>query len=508
MATGTDLVNPAKDVMQHVINSVNSRENTVNESKEGMLSDPPSIFISQEEYYEGVNNPTGAAESKHGLSIDSMVSADALNVVRDKLSLSFGNELSRAFYNREIRDEMEKAARKFLMENEQLKDHSKGLKEQAKDLVDEIVGLGPIDDVMNDNTIMEIMVNGDSEVYVEDHNGIRLTDIKFNDEEHVLSIARKMLNFSNATINEASPICDTRLSDVRLNIVIPPISRNGTTITIRKYPPINLSAEKMIQNGLLTDEMFKFSQLAIRGGANILVVGSTGSGKTTFIKRLCEEIPDHERTLTIEDTEELRLKVLYPKKHIVSLECRFTGNKDTTIDLGGLLKSSLRMYPYRIIVGEIRSQEALDLIEIFNTGHDGGLSSLHANSAKDAVTRIVQMILRNGLPLAPNIIGKMVSTAIDIIYFVEKLADGSRHITEVVELLGYENDEPIVNHLYKYEVADVEAKSDGKLKFIGKHSVGEDCTISTKLMKKMITRSVPRSELKKWTKNDFNLTAI
>lgn len=459
------------------------------------------LFLSSEEFLEGVHNPTGIIDTSALKPIDSLVSEDAIKFVRDKLSLEHGNDLSRAFYDIAIRDKLEGSVRRYIHENDNLKDNgNKAVKEQAKEMVEEIVGLGPIDSLMHDDSIIEVMVNGPKEVYVEDHEGMRLTNIKFHDDEHVLSIARKMLNFANESVTEAKPICDARLSDVRLNVVIPPISRIGTTITIRKYPPINLSTENIIQSGLMTRDMFRLTSTLVKGGANILVVGSTGAGKTTTIKLLCGEIPEHERTLTIEDTEELRLKLMYPSKHIVSLECRFTGKEETTVDIAKLLKSSLRMRPSRIIVGEVRSLEAIDLIEIFNTGHDGGLSSLHANSARDAVTRLVQMILKNGLPLSTETIGQMVSRAIDIIVFQEKLEDGSRRITEIIELLGFENGLPVANTLYKYQITDAEFLENGRFKFIGHHEEGEDCTISSELLAKVYKKGVRRNEVSKWVK--------
>ncbi|MDH6372925.1 pilus assembly protein CpaF [Paenibacillus sp. PastF-3] len=454
-----------------------------------------------EEYMEVMQNPTGSKVTAER-AIDAIVNTDAITKVRERLVLEHGNDLARAFFDKEMRNVMEKQIMRIIID-QKLNMDKMSSKEMAKYMCDEIIGLGPIEELMKDNSITEIMINGPKEIYIDKVGlGITLTNLKFDDEDHLLAMAKKMLNMAGATVNEASPIVDARLPDTRINIVIAPVSRNGTTITIRKYPPINMSEEKMIETGLCTKEMFDSLKVLIRGGANILIVGGTGAGKTTIIKRLCEEIPDRERTLTIEDTEELRLKQLYPLKHFISVECRLTDKPETTIDLGKLLKNALRQYPSRIIVGEVRSAEALDMVEILNTGHDGGLSSLHANSAKDGVMRLLQMILRNGLPLDPDIIGQMVATAIDIIVYVEKKVDGTRRITEVIEVLGYKNNQPLVNDLYKFEDIDVEFDENQKIKIIGRHIKGENCVFSKPLIAKLVKKGVSRDELRMWMRED------
>ncbi|KQN97023.1 CpaF family protein [Paenibacillus sp. Leaf72] len=455
-------------------------------------------LLEREAHMVAMHNPTGT-ETHNEKSLDTIVSVDAIQFVREKLILEYGNDLARAFFSVEKRNTIESHIRRYIMQHK-LQVNGLEIKDQSKMMIDEIVGLGPIDDLLHDDSITEIMINGHKEVIVDKSGvGMVLVPIQFEDEEHLLTIARKMLNLANETVNEAHPICDARLPDSRINIVIAPVARTGTTITIRKFPPVNMTEEKMLESGLMIKDMLNCLKLLVRGGANILLCGGTGTGKTTLLKRLCEEIPDKERTITLEDTEEMRLKELYPKKHIVSLECRFTDKENTNIDLGRLLKATLRMYPSRVIVGEVRSKEAFDLVEILNTGHDGGMSSLHANSAKDAMTRVNQMIMRNGLPLGVNIIGKMVATAFDIIIFVDKLVDGTRRVKEIVEVLGFEDESPIVNHLYKFEVTDT-AVSGGKMKIIGEHVVGEKCEFSPNLVSKLLTKGISREEMSTWIK--------
>jgi len=452
-------------------------------------------FAQPDDYLEGIANPLGTKHEESKKTIDSIVPTDATKFIRERLALDHGHDLARAFFNADVRKKMENVIRQYILEHKLFVD-GMNYKEQAKFMIDDIAGLGPIEPFMKDDTITEVMINGPKEVYVERLGVKELTDVRFDDDEHVQSVARKMLNLAGATVTTANPICDARLPDSRINIVIPPVARNGTIITIRKYPPVNMSEEKMYESGMITQEMFECLKLLIRGGANILVAGGTGAGKTTLIKRLAQEIPDWERTLTIEDTEELRLKVLYPNKHIISLECRPTDNEETNIDLAKLLKSSLRMYPTRIIVGEVRSTEALLMIEALNTGHDGGMSSLHSNSAPDAVTRVVQMIQRNGLSLSQNAIGKQVATAIDIVIFQEKMIDGSRRVKEIVEITGYKNEEPEFNHLYEFKVTDMD--DDGKI--VGEHKASENCYFSDKLINKLISKGVKKELLQKWTK--------
>lgn len=450
-------------------------------------------FVQADEYLEGITNPFGAKQEESKKLIDTMVPQDAVKFVRNQLAIDHGSDLARAFFSLEVRAKMENVIRQYILEHK-LFVEGMNYREQAKFMIDEIAGLGPLEPLMKDDTLTEVMINGANEVIIERLGKKELTDIRFDDDEHVQAIARKMLNLAGATVTTANPICDARLPDSRINIVIPPVSRNGTTITIRKYPPVNMTEENMYETGMIIPEMFECLKVLVRGGANLIVAGGTGAGKTTFIKRLAQEIPSWERTLTIEDTEELRLKQLYPEKHIISLECRLTDNEETNIDLSKLLKSSLRMYPTRIIVGEVRSTEALLMIEALNTGHDGGISSLHSNSAPDAATRLVQMIIRSGLPLDPLSIGKMVSTAIDIIVYVEKLVDGTRRVTEIVELLGYDKDGPIYTELYKFDIHG--SDDDGKI--LGEHIRIEGSHFSQKLIKKLLSKGVKREQLQNW----------
>jgi len=285
-------------------------------------------------------------------------------------------------------------------------------------LMDEIVGLGPLQSLMSNNDITEIVVNGPFEVRIQkDGQWHLLEGVRFESEEHLQLIARKILNLADSTVTLAQPIVDARLPDARVNVSIPPVARVGTTINIRKFPPLNLTEEAMIESGLLTEEMLDLLKILVKGAANIIVAGATGSGKTTLLKRLAEYIPDNLRILTIEDTEEMRLKSLYPHKHIVSFECRHTNNEETNIDMARLLKNALRQTPDRIITGEVRGPEAYIMIEAMNTGHDGGITTLHANSAADAIKRLVQMTLRSGLQLTPELIGQMIADVIDIVIF-------------------------------------------------------------------------------------------
>lgn len=449
-------------------------------------------------YQDDLNGKKRSNTENHKM-LDVMVAQEAVNKVREYVSLEHPDVLGRAFFHEKDRLELEQKIRQYVL-TEKISTQGLSFSELIKRLLDEIVGLGPLEELMKDMRYTEIMVNGPDEIYVESSNGQEKVDVRFDDEAHVQAIARKMLNLAGASVNIANPIVDARLPDSRINIVIPPVARNGTTITIRKFPPLNLSEDAMINGGLLTKEMLDFLKVVIKGAANIIVVGATGSGKTTLIKRLCEYIPEGdgireaERILTIEDTEELRLKALYPNKHIVSLECRYTDDAKTNVDMGKLLHTILRMKPNRILVGEVRGPEAYIMIEALNTGHSGGLTSLHANNARDSIRRLIQMILRSGLPLGPEVIGDMVTDTIDIVVFQSKMKDGSRRITEIAEVLRYDHPRPVIQHIFKYRVTGVEP--NGKL--TGYHERHQDGYITKELATRLLGRGVKKEEILPW----------
>lgn len=319
-------------------------------------------------------------------------------------------------------------------------------------VVREIVGLGPLEQYVMDSSISEIMVNGPQEIRIErDGKQEYLKEVNFRDDEHLLYVIRKILDAAKKVITPAEPLCDAKIGDNRVNVAIPPVSLVGPVLTIRKYLPRNLTEEEMIQKGIMTEPMIEFLKLSVRAYANIIIAGATGSGKTTLMRRLFEYIPDEERNITIEDTEELRIKLWYPGKHTIAMEARASDEERTNISLDKLLKNALRQYPRRIHVGEVRSLEVLTLLKSWNTGHQGGMSTVHSNSPQDTVERLLMMALESGIRMEANDIARLICNVLDIVIYQQKMIDGRRRITEISEV-GYENGQPVVRDIFKYVV--------------------------------------------------------
>jgi len=428
-------------------------------------------------------------ESEKGRSIKlRSVPEEIINRVREYLVDEHGELLSRSILDVKVRPQIEELISEFIR-TEEMAAHGFTLSDLILEVTQEICGLGPLEPLVKDDSITEIMVNGPSEVWIERKGQDVKTDIKFRDDNHVMMVARKILNAAGEEVNDAKPLVDCRLPNSRVNIVIPPIARNGVTITIRKFPPINFSAEALIKSGLLNEEMLKLLEILVRGSATGIICGPTGSGKTTTMKKIFEYVEDNERMLTLEDTEEMRLKALYPDKHVVSHECRFTDDEDTTVTIDKLLKNALRQKPKRIIVGEVRGAEALTMIEAYNTGHEGGWTSMHAGSAKNAIVRLIMMILKSGVRMDSEMIGKLVADTVNVVVFQKKLRDGSRKILEISEVMGYKDGEPVMNDLYRYVIR---GSGRGTFKRVG--------AISEKLADKLILEGVSEAEMEPFLK--------
>jgi len=323
----------------------------------------------------------------------------------------------------------------------------------ALEITDDILGQGPLERLLADDSVTEIMVNGPDDIWMERGGRLYQSDAHFNDESHVRRIINKMVAQVGRRIDESSPMVDARLPDgSRVNAVIPPLSLSGPLITIRKFSRRRLTLEDMIELGTLSQESVEFLDRCIRARLNMLISGGTGSGKTTHLNALSTAIPDEERIVTIEDAAELRLN----QTHVLRLESRpkdLAGENE--IPIRALVRNSLRMRPDRIIVGEVRGAEALDMLQAMNTGHDGSLSTVHANSARDALARIETMVLMAGYDLPVRAIREQVSSALDGIIHLERLADGSRRVTSVTEVQGMESDVITLQELFKFQVEEV-----------------------------------------------------
>lgn len=334
-----------------------------------------------------------------------------------------------------------------------------------------IRGFGLLDSIINDDTITEVMINGPENVFIEQNGRLFKLDKQFESQRRLEDIIQRIVGLAGREVNQANPICDTRLPDgSRVNVVLPPIALCGPTVTIRKFSKTPMTIEKLIEYGSITQEIADKLQLLVKAKYNIFISGGTGSGKTTFLNALSNYIPKDERIITIEDSAELQIEGI---ENLVSLETR---NANTSgagqITIRDLIKSSLRMRPERIIVGEVRGGEALDMLQAMNTGHDGSLSTGHANSTQDMLSRLETMVLQGAAGLPLEAIRQQIASAVDIIIHLSRLRDKSRKTMEICEVVGYESGKGnetgriILNPLYVFvedENSTLE-KVSGKLK--------------------------------------------
>lgn len=316
------------------------------------------------------------------------------------------------------------------------------------DICDEMLGLGPLEPLLKDNTITEIMVNGPKDVFVEREGKLLLSDTRFYDDAHLMSIIERILAPLGRRVDESSPLVDARLSDgSRVNIIIPPLSLIGPAVTIRKFSQRALGSEDLVNFGTLDESMAIFLEACVKARLNILVSGGTGSGKTTTLNVLSSFIPATERIVTIEDAAELRLQ----QRHVVTLEARPANIEGTgAVTIRDLVRNALRMRPDRIIVGEVRTGEALDMLQAMNTGHDGSLTTAHANSPRDVLSRLETMTLMAGMELPVRAVRTQISSAIDLILQQSRIKDGTRKITHITEVQGMEGDTIILQDLFRY----------------------------------------------------------
>jgi pilus assembly protein CpaF len=330
----------------------------------------------------------------------------------------------------------------------------------------EILGFGPIEPLLREPSVTEIMINGPKAVYVERAGKLELTDIVFNDDDHVMRVIDRIVSPLGRRIDESSPTVDARLPDgSRVNAIIPPIALNGPTVTIRKFSKDPFTVEDLIRFGTFTPEMATFLKACVEARLNIVVSGGTGSGKTTMLNVLSSFIPDDERIVTIENAAELQLR----QEHVVRLESRppnIEGKGEVTIR--DLVINSLRMRPERIVVGECRGGEALDMLQAMNTGHDGSMTTAHANSPRDTLSRLETMCLMAGMDLPVRAIREQIASAVDLIVQQDRMKDGSRKITNVTEVQGMEGDVIVLQDIFTFQQTGIEGgKIVGRMKPTG-----------------------------------------
>lgn len=329
-----------------------------------------------------------------------------------------------------------------------------------KDILDELLGYGPIQPLLEDDTISEIMVNGPKKIYVERKGQLVKVPITFEDDAHLIRIIERIVLPLGRRIDADNPTVDARLPDgSRVNAVVPPVAIDGPILTIRKFRKDKLTIAQLIEYGSLTQHMADFLRACVLARLNIIISGGTGSGKTTLLNALSGFIPENERIVTIEDAAELQLQ----QDHVVRMETKHGGEDgrgERTIR--DLVRNALRMRPDRIVVGEVRGGEALDMLQAMNTGHDGSLTTLHANSPRDAISRLETMVLMSGMDLPLKVVRQQISSAVDLIVQQTRLRDGSRRITAVTEVAGMEGDTVVLTDIFKFEQTGVD--EDGKIK--------------------------------------------
>ncbi|MBV8778144.1 MAG: CpaF family protein [Alphaproteobacteria bacterium] len=322
-------------------------------------------------------------------------------------------------------------------------------RELVESLIADMLGLGPLEPLMSDETVTDIMVNGPRQVYVERKGKLELADVQFRDDQHVMNVATKIVSRIGRRIDEAKPLVDARLEDgSRVNIIIPPLALDGPSISIRKFSKKTITLDIMAQSGSISAAMATVLKIAARCRLNILISGGTGSGKTTLLNAMSRMIDPAERTVTIEDAAELQLQ----QPHVVRLETRppnLEGSGEIT--MRDLLKNALRMRPDRIIIGECRGEEALDMLQAMNTGHDGSMSTIHANNPREALTRLENMISMGAFNLPSKAMRTQIASAVHLICQVNRMRDGARRVTHIVEVVGMEGDVITTQELFNYQ---------------------------------------------------------
>ena len=428
-------------------------------------NNPPKKFSSK------INESNPASAGREATSSDAYtkkkkeleeIATETLRQVIDTVDDGLVLEKLDAFQKRQFMDQINRTVEAVLLDYDRhLSSNDK--QRVVKYVIDEIFGYGPINSLINDPTVTEIMVNGWDQIYVERDGRLLRSETNFRDNAHVLHTIDKIITPLGRRIDESSPMVDARLPDgSRVNAIIPPLSVKGPTLTIRKFASDPFTTEDLISFGTFTREIASFLKACVRAKANILVSGGTGSGKTTTLNVLSSFIPNTERIVTIEDAAELQLR----QEHVVTLESRPANIEGRgRISIRDLVINSLRMRPDRIVVGEVRGGEALDMLQAMNTGHDGSISTLHANSPRDALARIETMVLMAGMDLPLRAIREQITSAVDLVVHQGRLADGTRKITKITEVVGMEGDTITMQDVFTFEQKGMNEKGY----IIGRH---------------------------------------
>ncbi|OYQ25652.1 type II secretion system protein E [Sandarakinorhabdus cyanobacteriorum] len=380
----------------------------------------------------------------------------------DRINLAALETMTRDQMQRDIGD----IVQEMLKENNQALNAAER-RQLVEDILDELLGLGPLEPLLKDPTISDIMVNSATKVFVERRGRIEEVGTRFASDQHLLRIIGKIVSNVGRRVDESSPMVDARLPDgSRINAIIPPLAIDGPCLSIRKFPPSRTSIDKLVEYGSMTPDCATMLKAVVASRRNVIVSGGTGSGKTTMLNALSASIGAHERVVTIEDSAELQLQ----QSHVVRLETRPANIEGRgEVNQRDLVKNALRMRPDRVILGEIRSGEAFDMLQAMNTGHDGSMTTLHANTPRDALSRLEQMIGMSGIDISPKSARAQIASAINVVLQLERLQDGTRRVTSVAEITGMEGDIILMQEIFKFvrEGVDAEGKVIGEMRPMG-----------------------------------------
>lgn len=415
----------------------------------GTGDDNPEVYAAKKKAMTPLPTVEKAREKIQPIVLERIDVTAATKLPRDELGMQIGDIL------KEVLDE--ERMRLNAVEQEQL----------VELLLDDMLGLGPLEPLLADEAVTDIMVNGPRQTYVERGGKLEMTDVVFRNNDHLLNVARRIVSQIGRRVDESTPMVDARLLDgSRVNIIIPPLAIDGASISIRKFAKKGITLDIMARQGNISDKMCAVLKVAARSRLNILISGGTGSGKTTLLNALSQMIDQGERIVTIEDAAELQLQ----QPHVVRLETRpanLEGEGEVT--MRDLVKNSLRMRPDRIILGEVRGAEAVDMLQAMNTGHDGSLGTVHANRPREALTRLENMVGMAGINLPSKAVRTQIAAALDLIVQISRMRDGVRRVTSISEVVGMEGDVITTQELFnfKFEGQDTDGKITGVFKSTG-----------------------------------------
>jgi pilus assembly protein CpaF len=404
------------------------------------------------------NNPAGIHESSGASSVTQKLKADVHRKLLESLDLTEARRMPLEQLHREC------SRRVDILLDEQRFPLSASEKQQLlREILDEIFGLGPLEELLVDPTISDILVNGPKKVYIERYGRLEPTDVVFRDSDHLMQVIQRIAARIGRRIDESSPMLDARLIDgSRVNAIIPPLALHGPALSIRRFGTIPLDMSALLGLGTLVMEMITFLQECVRCRMNILISGGTGTGKTTLLNMMSKWIPGPERVITIEDAAELQLQ----REHVVSLETRppnIEGQGEVT--QRELLRNSLRMRPDRIIIGEVRGGEALDMLQAMNTGHEGSMTTVHANSPRDALRRVENMVSMAGLTYPVHVIRDQMSSALDVVLHLDRVTGGRRKLVTVAEITGMEGEAVCMQDIFRYHQTGIDAEGHATGRF-------------------------------------------